>query len=437
MIGVGCELQGLYHLNLPASPAACSVTESLALLHNRLGHSSLAKFQKMVPSLSSLSSFHCESCQLGKQSRTSFPKRVNNRAVSPFALVHSDVWGPSRVVSVLGFQYFITFIDDYSRCTWLYLMKNRSELFSIFETFCAEIKTQFDTSVQVLRSDNAPEYFSLPFITFISSQGILHQSSCAYTPQQNEVVERKNRHLIETARTLLLHHHVPFRFWAEAVLAARSLYGLKKSPQAWFGRFSAVIQEFGMTRSESDHSVFYKHTSQGRCIYLVVYVDDIVITGDDQDGIIQLKKHLFHHFQTKDLGLLKYFLGIEVVQSSSGIVISQRKYVLDILEKTWMLDYKPIDSPMNLNVKLLPRQGEAVVDPGRYRRLVGKLNYLTITRPDISFSVSDVSQFLQSPCDSHWDAVVQILKYIKGAPGKGLLYEDKCHTQVVGYSNAD
>ena len=88
----------------------------------------------------------------------------------------------------------------------------------------------------------------------------------------------------------------------------RSLYGLKQSPRAWFGKFSTVILEFGMFRCDSDHTVFYRHNSQGKCIYLVVYVDDIVITGDDQDGIEKLKKHLFHHFQTKDLGLLKYFL---------------------------------------------------------------------------------------------------------------------------------
>ena len=94
--------------------------------------------------------------------------------MSPFALVHTDVWGPSRVVSVLGFQYFVMFIDDYSRWTWIYLMKNRYELFSFFETFCAEVKTQFHTYVQVLHSDNAPEYFFAPFTTFMSSQGILH-----------------------------------------------------------------------------------------------------------------------------------------------------------------------------------------------------------------------------------------------------------------------
>ncbi|RVW43729.1 Retrovirus-related Pol polyprotein from transposon TNT 1-94 [Vitis vinifera] len=217
----------------------------------------------------------------------------------------------------------------------------------------------------------------------------------------------------------------------------RSLYGLKQSPRAWFSRFSSVVQEFGMLRSTADHSVFYHHNSLGQCIYLVVYVDDIVITGSDQDGIQKLKQHLFTHFQTKDLGKLKYFLGIEIAQSSSGVVLSQRKYALDILEETGMLDCKPVDTPMDPNVKLVPGQGEPLGDPGRYRRLVGKLNYLTITRPDISFPVSVVSQFLQSPCDSHWDAVIRILRYIKSTPGQGVLYENRGHTQVVGYTDAD
>ncbi|RVW57623.1 Retrovirus-related Pol polyprotein from transposon RE2 [Vitis vinifera] len=593
----------------------------------------------MVPRFSTLSSLPCESCQLGKHTRVSFPKRLNNRAKSPFELVHTDVWGPCRTASTLGFQYFVTFIDDYSRCT----------------------------------CDNAREYFLAPFTSFMSHHGILHQSSCAHTPQQNGVAERKNRHLVGTARTILLHrqafrqsHEVPllgifqtseglsllflethryfisadvtffedspffsttseslpvsevlpipivsppdampprplqvyhrrprvvaplpfaeapadslpipsaspapalpspndlpiavrkgtrstrnphpiYNFlsyhrlsspysafvsaissvslpksthealshpgwrqamvdemaalhsngtwdlvvlpsgkstvgcrWVYAVkvgpdgqvdrlkarlvakgytqvygsdygdtfspvakiasvrlllsMAAmcswplyqldiknaflhgdlaeevymeqppgfvaqgesglvcrlrRSLYGLKQSPRAWFSRFSSVVQEFGMLRSTADHSVFYHHNSLGQCIYLVVYVDDIVITGSDQDA-----------------------------QSSYGVVLSQRKYALDILEET----------------------GEPLGDPGRYRRLVGKLNYLTITRPDISFPVSVVSQFLQSPCDSHWDAVIRILRYIKSTPGQGVLYENRGHTQVVGYTDAD
>ena len=130
-------------------------------------------------------------------------------------------------------------------------------------------------------------------------------------------------------------------------------------------------------------------------------MDDIIITGNDQDGIQGLKQHLFNYFQTKDLGKLKYFLGIEIAQSISGEVMNQRKYALEILEETGMLDCKPVDTPMDPNVKLVQGQGEPLHDPRRYRRLVGKLHYLTITQPNISFPMSVVSQFLQSPCDSH------------------------------------
>ena len=102
-----------------------------------------------------------------------------------------------------------------------------------------------------------------------------------------------------------------------------------------------------------------------------------------------------------------------------------------------MRDCKPVDTPMDLNVKLLSDQGEPYLDPSRYRRLGGKLNYLTMTRPDISFAVSTVSQFLNSPRDSHWDAVIQILRYIKSSLGKGLVYEDMSHIDVMAYTDAD
>jgi len=180
----------------------------------------------------------------------------------------------------------------------------------------------------------------------------------------------------------------------------KSLYGLTQSPRAWFRKFSNVVQQFGMTRSETDHSVFYRHSSVG-CIYVVVYVDDIVLTGSDHHDISQVKQHLCQHFQTKDLDKLKYFLGIEVGQSSTGIVISQRKYALDILEEIGLMNSKSVDTLMDPNVKLLPNQGEPLSDAEMYRRLVEKLNYSTVTRPDISFRVSVVSQFLNSPCEDH------------------------------------
>ena len=115
-----------------------------------------------------------------------------------------------------------------------------------------------------------------------------------------------------------------------------------------------MVQKFGMIRSATDHSIFYHHPSTGQCIYLIVYLEDIVITGNDQDGIQKLKQHVFSHFQTKGLGKLKYFLGIKVAQSNYGMIISQRKYTLDILINTSMLDCKPVDTHMDPNVKLIP-----------------------------------------------------------------------------------
>jgi len=100
----------------------------------------------------------------------------------------------------------------------------------------------------------------------------------------------------------------------------KSLYGLKQSPRTWFEKFSNVVQQFSMTRCEADHSVFYQHLTAG-CVYLIIYVDDIVLTGSNNHGISQLKQHHCHYFQTKDLGKLRYFFGIEVAQSNDGIVI--------------------------------------------------------------------------------------------------------------------
>ena len=163
MIGVGHESQGFYYLTKPSSPVDCISTESPSIFHNRLGHSSLSKLQKIVLRVFTISTLNCESCQLEKMSRTSFSKRVNNRTTSPFELVHNDVWGPCHVPSVFGFRYFVTFIDDYSRCTWVFLLKNRLELFPIFKDFYAEIHSQFNVSIRAFRSDNDREYFSALF----------------------------------------------------------------------------------------------------------------------------------------------------------------------------------------------------------------------------------------------------------------------------------
>ncbi|XP_042946557.1 uncharacterized protein LOC122279793 isoform X1 [Carya illinoinensis] len=734
-IGTGHEAGGLYYLDVQQSPTRALTTPSSSAFewHCRLGHPSLSLLKCQIKNLGSVSPFSCEACQLSKHHRVSFVPRIDKRASSPFELVHSDIWGPINIESN-KFQYFVTFVDDYSRVTWLFLIKARSELLSIFQMFWKQIKTQFNKKVQILRSDNGREYLSGAFATYLSDKGIVHQTSCSYTPQQNGVAERKNRHLLDVTRALLLHMHVPKRFWSDGVLTAchlinrmpssilngsspfsvlfpssspfslppkifgcvcfvhnlgpgfdkldprstkclfvgysrtqkgyrcysptlrryftsadvtffesipffsntsssvecdplplptltlspsqspsqpqvysrrsrppapmpqpvvppssdlelsqpivppssdlelpqpvvppssdlelpstsdslpialrkgsrscvtqhpisqfvsyhalspsfscftsqvsklsipktlqdalsdpgwrtamesemdalhhnrtwdlvplppskqpvgckwvytikfhpngsverlkarlvakgytqtygidyeetfspvakissvrvlislaanldwplfqldvknaflhgdlheevymeqppgfvaqgeyrgtvcrlkKALYGLKQSPRAWFGRFSDAVLNFGLHRCQTDHSVFHLHSDAGH-ILLVVYVDDIVITGSDSAGIIRLKQFLHDQFQTKDLGKLRYFLGIEVSRSKEGINLSQRKYVLDLLEETGMLGARPIDTPMDPNRKFLKEEGELFRDPGSH-----------------------------------------------------------------------
>ena len=161
------------------------------------------------------------------------------------------------------------------------------------------------------------------------------------------------------------------------------------------------------------------------------------MTGDDRGELERFKKRLANDFEIKDLGTLKYFLGIEFARSKEGIFVNQRKYVLDLLSETGLLGCKPVDTPVEPKQKLQPVKSEEVVNKEQYQRLVGRLIYLSHTRPDTAFAVSMVSQFMHSPGPEHFDAVYRILRYLKGAPGRGLLFKKHDNLQVEVYTDAD
>ena len=166
-------------------------------------------------------------------------------------------------------------------------------------------------------------------------------------------------------------------------------------------------------------------------------MDDIILTGNHEGKIDLLKKLLTKEFEIKDLGNLKYFLGMEIARSKKGITVSQRKYVLDLLNEIGMLGCKPAETPMDSTVKLEESDGSPPVDKGRYQRLVGKLIYLSHTRPDIGFSVSMVSQFMNNPTEKHMTAVTRILRYLKMTPGKGLFFQRTTKKDIEIFSDAD
>ena len=215
----------------------------------------------------------------------------------------------------------------------------------------------------------------------------------------------------------------------------KSLYGLKQSPRAWFDRLRRAMVGMGYQQTNADHTVFFRQHKDHTTL-LAVYVDDIIITGNDEGEIAQLKMQLGKEFEVKDLGLLRYFLGIEVARGAEGVVLSQRKYVLDLLKETGMLGCRPVASPIDQKIKLTELAGEKV-DRERYQRLVGRLIYLTHTRPDISFAVSVVSRYMHDPRKDHMDAVYHILRYLKGAPGKGLIFRKHGHFNIEGYCDSD
>ncbi|KAL4562118.1 hypothetical protein LXL04_034312 [Taraxacum kok-saghyz] len=216
----------------------------------------------------------------------------------------------------------------------------------------------------------------------------------------------------------------------------KSLYGLKQSPRAWFERFSGVIKKSGFTQGQADHTMFFKHSKLGKITILIVYVDDIIVTGDDEQEIKEVKNIMSKEFQVKDLGAPKYFLGMEFARSSKGISVSQRKYTLDLLKETGMLGCKPSKTPIELGNKKGLCEGKPV-DLGSYQRLVGKLIYLSHTRPDIAFAVSLVSQYMHAPLQGHLNAVYRILRYLKNTPGKGLFFGKKDDKRVAAFTDAD
>ncbi|KAA0063376.1 Cysteine-rich RLK (receptor-like protein kinase) 8 [Cucumis melo var. makuwa] len=164
-------------------------------------------------------------------------------------------------------------------------------------------------------------------------------------------------------------------------------------------------------QGHSDHTLFTKVFETGKIAVLIVYVDDIVLSGDDQAEISQLKQRMGNEFEIKDLENLKYFLGMEVTRSKEGISASQRKYTLDLLTAT--------------------------VDKEQYQHLVGKLIYLSHTRPDISFAMNVVSQFMQAPCEEHMEAIKRIMRYLKTTPGKGLMFRKIDKKTIETYTDSD
>jgi hypothetical protein len=759
--------------------------ETTDLWHMRLGHVSYSKLSIMVkksmlkglPQLDVRTDTVCAGCQYGKAHQLPY-KESKFKAKEPLELVHSDVFGPVKQPSIGGMRYMVTFIDDFSRYVWVFFMKEKSDTFSKFKEFRESAEGEVGKKIGCLRTDNGGEYSSSEFSQYLRECQIRHQYTCANTPQQNGIAERKNRHLAEVCRSMLHAKNVPGRFWAEAMRTAafvinrlpqprlefvspfeklwnmkptvsyfrvfgcvcyvfvpnhlrskfdkkaircifvgydsqrkgwkccdptsgrcytsrdvvfdeasswwssekevlsdsrefgdklqqkmgehtvqlqpsldesgdpngddveqrvaqnpwqtgvyqqpneeggpteteeltpqsqlrrstrtrrpnpkyanaaivekatiiepetfeeasqssewmkameeeihalkqnqtwdlmpkprdvkpisckwvykikrrpdgsierykarlvargfsqqygldydetfspvaklttvrvllalaankdwnlwqmdvknaflhgeldreiymiqpmgfqnqdhpeyvcklrKALYGLKQAPRAWYGKIAEFLTQSGYSVTPADTSLFVK-ANEGKLAIVLVYVDDLVITGDDEEEILRTKENLSVRFQMKELGQLKHFLGLEVDRTREGIFLCQQKYSKDLLKRFGMLECKPISKPMEPNAKMCAHEGKDLEDATMYRQLVGSLIYLTLTRPDISYAVSVMSRYMQNPKKPHLEAVRRILRYVKSTIDYGLLYKKGEDCKLVGYCDAD
>ncbi|GKC84196.1 cysteine-rich receptor-like protein kinase 8, partial [Tanacetum coccineum] len=244
--GLGKIKDGLYHLvNVPSNQVdsvfaslvqntlqkfACTVVnkevyDSYALWHHRLGHVSDSKMKYMngLPvSLSKSCLDKCFSCPMAKFTKLPYDLS-DSHSTSIFELIHIDIWGPYKVPTDGQFRYFLTIVDDCSRGTWVYLLKHKSESFDALKAFIKFVSTQFEKQVKIVRSDNALEFVKGQCDPYLSSHCIVHQTSCVDRPQQNERVERKHKHILDTSRALRFHSKLPLKFWGDCVTTATYL----------------------------------------------------------------------------------------------------------------------------------------------------------------------------------------------------------------------
>jgi hypothetical protein len=280
------------------------------------------------------------------------------------------------------------------------------------ETFSPVIKP---STIRIILS--LAVYFNWQIKQLDISNAFLHGSLIeeVYMEQPKGFVDKKNPHLVCKLQ--------------------KAIYGLKQAPRAWFNRLSSYLLDIGFTASLVDTSLF-TFISGSIKLFMLIYVDDIIITGTHPHLITSLIQLMQKEFPVKDLGSLSYFLGIQVTRSPAGLHLCQSKYVTDLLHRTKMTEAKPAKSPCPSGSQLSRLDGDPLLDPSEYRSVVGALQYCTLTRPDIAFSVNQLCQHMHHPTSSHWSAVKRVLRFLKNTMNHGLFYS-KTTLQLNAFCDSD
>ncbi|XP_074313420.1 uncharacterized protein LOC141648591 [Silene latifolia] len=243
----------------------------------------------------------------------------------------------------------------------------------------------------------------------------------------------------DLSETVYMHQPMGYRdsrFPDHVCLLRKSLYGLKQAPRAWYKRFADFVTSIGFRNSKCDHSLFiYKDGNS--LAYLLLYVDDIILTTSSDTLRLSIMSRLRNEFAMKDLGLLHYFLGIAVSRRGKSMFLSQSKYANEIIEKAGMSMCKPCSTPVDTKPKLSSTCDQPCSDASLYRSLAGALQYLTFTRPDLSYAVQQLCLFMHNPMDTHMNALKRVIRYVKGTLSYGLWLGSSSPTSLMSYTDAD
>jgi hypothetical protein len=217
----------------------------------------------------------------------------------------------------------------------------------------------------------------------------------------------------------------------------KALYGLKQAPRAWYSKLESYLAANDFLKCPHEHTLFMKKKEKGEILIVCVYVDDLIYTGNDKLMFQEFKTMMMKEFAMTDLGKMRYFLGIEVLQSCNGIFIGQKKYIKDMLSKFEMSDCNPVKNPIVPGSRLVKEDKGVKVDNTLFKQLVGSLMYLTATRPDIAYSVSLISRFMEDPKESHFMAAKRILRYLQGTQNLGIFYKAGGNEELIAYTDSD
>lgn len=217
----------------------------------------------------------------------------------------------------------------------------------------------------------------------------------------------------------------------------KALYGLKQAPRAWYSRIDEYFKQRNFVKCPHEYGLYVKKMENGDMIVVCLYVDDLIFTSNNSAMVDEFKRKMAAEFEMTDIGLMSYYLGIEVKQSDEGIFVSQKNYATKVLKEFNMENCQPVSTPVECGTKLSRFDDAEKVNPTLFRKLVGNLRYLTCSRPDILYGVGIISRFMESPTSSHMKAAKRILRYIKGTLDYGLLYSSSKNFNLVGYSDSD